>query len=91
MLRAIWTRSTLSSVRWHSELPKKSREQIMKDKTPKGVLDRSEEDPKPYQDPNLPKHPGGVNPHTGEVCFLELESSFFPFSFWNRKLKSAPI
>ncbi|VDO81508.1 unnamed protein product [Haemonchus placei] len=43
--------------------PKKTKEEIMKEKTPKGKL----EDDKPYEDPYLPRHPGGVNPITGEV------------------------
>uniref|UniRef100_A0A8R1TNW2 Succinate dehydrogenase assembly factor 4, mitochondrial n=1 Tax=Onchocerca volvulus TaxID=6282 RepID=A0A8R1TNW2_ONCVO len=39
-------------------------------KTPRGKLDHElemEEEEKPYEDPNLPKHPGGVNPITGEI------------------------
>ncbi|VDM68666.1 unnamed protein product [Strongylus vulgaris] len=35
----------------------------MKEKTPAGKLD----DLKPYEDPYLKKHPGGVNPITGEI------------------------
>ncbi|VDK55455.1 unnamed protein product [Cylicostephanus goldi] len=40
-----------------------SKEEIMKKKTPAGKLDEM----KPYEDPYLKKHPGGVNPITGEV------------------------
>ncbi|RCN32195.1 hypothetical protein ANCCAN_22008 [Ancylostoma caninum] len=45
------------------KVPKKSKEEIMKEKTPAGKLD----DLKPYEDPYLKKHPGGVNPITGEI------------------------
>ncbi|VDN30708.1 unnamed protein product [Gongylonema pulchrum] len=44
--------------------------EILKKKTPKGKLDRygeEEEERKPYEDPALPRHPGGVNPLTGEI------------------------
>ncbi|PIO62579.1 hypothetical protein TELCIR_15857 [Teladorsagia circumcincta] len=43
--------------------PKKTKEEIMKEKTPPGKLDEV----KPYEDPYLPRHPGGVNPITGEI------------------------
>ncbi|VDO19435.1 unnamed protein product [Heligmosomoides polygyrus] len=43
--------------------PKKTKEEILKEKTPPGKLD----DLKPYEDPYLKKHPGGVNPITGEI------------------------
>ncbi|VDK46301.1 unnamed protein product [Anisakis simplex] len=44
---------------------KMSAEDIVKKKTPKGKLDDVME--KPYEDPYLPRHPGGVNPVTGEI------------------------
>ncbi|PAV85298.1 hypothetical protein WR25_03594 [Diploscapter pachys] len=42
-----------------------SKEEIIKKKTPTGKLDEKED--KPYSDPHLPRHSGGVNPKTGEV------------------------
>ncbi|KHJ91874.1 PCI domain protein [Oesophagostomum dentatum] len=48
------------------EPPKKEKvdkEEIMKKKTPSGKLDEM----KDYEDPYLKKHPGGVNPITGEI------------------------
>ncbi|KAK6043864.1 hypothetical protein COOONC_18631 [Cooperia oncophora] len=42
--------------------PKKTKEEIMKEKTPAGKLEE-----KPWEDPYLPRHPGGVNPITGEI------------------------
>ncbi|EFO24906.1 hypothetical protein LOAG_03571 [Loa loa] len=39
-------------------------------KTPRGKLNdklKMEKEEKPYDDPCLPKHPGGVNPITGEI------------------------
>ncbi|VDM46318.1 unnamed protein product [Toxocara canis] len=46
---------------------KLSVEETMKKKTPKGKLDDSVDEDKPYEDPYLPRHPGGVNPITGEI------------------------
>lgn len=39
-------------------------------KTPRGKMDHelgTGKEDKPYEDPYLPKHPGGVNPITGEI------------------------
>ncbi|EJW78185.1 hypothetical protein WUBG_10907 [Wuchereria bancrofti] len=39
-------------------------------KTPRGKMDhelKTGKEDKPYEDPYLPKHPGGVNPVTGEI------------------------
>ncbi|VDD87608.1 unnamed protein product [Enterobius vermicularis] len=52
----------LSSSKQKVELPKED----LKKKVPKGKLDDPVCD-KPYEDPYLPKHPGGVNPITGEI------------------------
>ena len=46
---------------------KKSRSEIVKEKTPTGKLEEQEEQRHPYQEKEpLPRHPGGVNPETGE-------------------------
>ncbi|VDN50171.1 unnamed protein product [Dracunculus medinensis] len=52
-------------------LPKKQQkavsDEIIVKKTPKGKLDKAIDEDKPYEDPYLPRHPGNVNPKTGEV------------------------
>ncbi|KJH40636.1 hypothetical protein DICVIV_13407 [Dictyocaulus viviparus] len=54
----------LRALSYDKSLPKKkTKEDIMTEKTPTGKLD----DLKPYEDPFLKKHPGGVNPKTGEI------------------------
>ncbi|EGT35452.1 hypothetical protein CAEBREN_09844 [Caenorhabditis brenneri] len=61
-----FTRSITRSVRKYSDIkPKNTKEKVMAEKTPKGSLDKSEE--QQYEDPHLKKHPGGVNKQTGEV------------------------
>ena len=46
---------------------KKSRNDIVKEKTPTGKLEEQEEARHPYQEKEpLARHPGGVNPETGE-------------------------
>ncbi|CAI4229883.1 unnamed protein product [Auanema sp. JU1783] len=64
MLRRVLQTQILSSSRRYanSEKPKKGKEQIILEKTPKGKLEDN-----PYEDPNLKKHPGGVNSKTGEI------------------------
>ncbi|EYC27991.1 hypothetical protein Y032_0008g278 [Ancylostoma ceylanicum] len=57
------------------KVPKKSKEEIMKEKTPAGKLD----DLKPYEDPYLKKHPGGVNPVTGEDFY---QDAFMESKHW---------
>lgn len=42
-------------------------DEIIVKKTPKGKLDKAIDEDKPYEDPYLPRHPGNVNPKTGEV------------------------
>ncbi|PIO65682.1 hypothetical protein TELCIR_12628, partial [Teladorsagia circumcincta] len=42
--------------------PKDTKEEIMKKKAPPGKMDE-----KPYEDPYLSRHPGGVNLITGEI------------------------
>lgn len=66
MIRQV-SRQLLASFRRFSDIkPKQNlKEKVMAEKTPKGSLDKAEE--QQYEDPNLKKHPGGVNKQTGEV------------------------
>uniref|UniRef100_A0A0M3HET0 Succinate dehydrogenase assembly factor 4, mitochondrial n=1 Tax=Ascaris lumbricoides TaxID=6252 RepID=A0A0M3HET0_ASCLU len=61
---SVWRRF-LSDVKVKKD--KLSKEEVMKKKTPKGKLDEPVDVEKPYEDPYLPRHPGGVNPITGEI------------------------
>ncbi|CAD6189817.1 unnamed protein product [Caenorhabditis auriculariae] len=55
--------SKMSSEHKDPSKTKKTKEEIVKEKTPIGKLDDKDI---PYSDPHLPRHPGGVNPNTGE-------------------------
>ena len=49
------------------DVTKKSRNDIVKEKTPTGKLEEKEEIRHPYQEKEpLARHPDGVNPNTGE-------------------------
>ncbi|CAI2306648.1 unnamed protein product [Caenorhabditis sp. 36 PRJEB53466] len=66
MIRQIFRPILTSSRRFSDVKPKKTaKEKAMADKTPKGTLDKTEE--QQFEDPHLLKHPGGVNKATGEV------------------------